>query len=145
MERTTFLEDYGIRTHRDGTPIELRRSGTAVTYEAADERAGETVALTTIPIESVDPAAQQQFEEHARALQRLRHINIVKLLDFGREGENFVCVSDYLQGTTLAAWVGQHGPMPPDRSEEHTSELQSPVHLVCRLLLEKKKKKENAE
>src|SRR5690348_18057515 len=27
------------------------------------------------------------------------------------------------------------------RSEEHTSELQSPVHLVCRLLLEKKKKK----
>src|SRR5690348_18487763 len=27
----------------------------------------------------------------------------------------------------------------PDRSEEHTSELQSPVHLVCRLLLEKKK------
>src|SRR5690348_18097087 len=30
-----------------------------------------------------------------------------------------------------------------DRSEEHTSELQSPVHLVCRLLLEKKKKKNN--
>src|SRR5690348_17682740 len=27
------------------------------------------------------------------------------------------------------------------RSEEHTSELQSPVHLVCRLLLEKKNKK----
>src|SRR6266581_7900219 len=42
------------------------------------------------------------------------------------------------------------GPSPPSRrrsrrrrgsrSEEHTSELQSPVHLVCRLLLEKKKK-----
>src|SRR5258708_22506363 len=29
----------------------------------------------------------------------------------------------------------------PGRSEEHTSELQSPDHLVCRLLLEKKKKK----
>src|SRR2546429_3772790 len=29
----------------------------------------------------------------------------------------------------------------PDRSEEHTSELQSRLHLVCRLLLEKKKKK----
>src|SRR5690348_18283187 len=29
------------------------------------------------------------------------------------------------------------------RSEEHTFELQSPVHLVCRLLLEKKKKTEN--
>src|SRR5207244_10523026 len=31
------------------------------------------------------------------------------------------------------------------RSEEHTSELQSPDHLVCRLLLEKKKKQENTE
>src|SRR5258708_24260620 len=30
------------------------------------------------------------------------------------------------------------------RSEEHTSELQSPDHLVCRLLLEKKKKKADA-
>src|SRR5690348_18118202 len=30
--------------------------------------------------------------------------------------------------------------IPDLRSEEHTSELQSPVHLVCRLLLEKKKK-----
>src|SRR2546426_5862894 len=30
---------------------------------------------------------------------------------------------------------------PPRRSEEHTSELQSPCNLVCRLLLEKKKKK----
>src|SRR5438552_9386023 len=30
------------------------------------------------------------------------------------------------------------------RSEEHTSELQSPDHLVCRLLLEKKKKTTNS-
>src|SRR5258708_20765434 len=32
-----------------------------------------------------------------------------------------------------------------DRSEEHTSELQSPDHLVCRLLLEKKKKHNTPE
>src|SRR5439155_7866576 len=31
---------------------------------------------------------------------------------------------------------------PHDRSEEHTSELQTRGHLVCRLLLEKKKKKQ---
>src|SRR2546422_5351719 len=31
-----------------------------------------------------------------------------------------------------------------ERSEEHTSELQSRLHLVCRLLLEKKKKNKNA-
>src|SRR3989454_8600620 len=31
----------------------------------------------------------------------------------------------------------------PGRSEEHTSELQSPCNLVCRLLLEKKKKRKH--
>src|SRR2546426_8241005 len=35
----------------------------------------------------------------------------------------------------------QRGEQPHLRSEEHTSELQSPCNLVCRLLLEKKKKK----
>src|SRR5256885_7383049 len=38
-----------------------------------------------------------------------------------------------IAGRTLAA-----PPEPPSRSEEHTSELQSPCNLVCRLLLEKK-------
>src|SRR2546422_1796081 len=33
----------------------------------------------------------------------------------------------------------------PPRSEEHTSELQSRLHLVCRLLLEKKKNKSNKQ
>src|SRR5690348_17784716 len=36
---------------------------------------------------------------------------------------------------------GKYTPPESMRSEEHTSELQSPVHLVCRLLLEKKKNK----
>src|SRR5947208_8598452 len=36
---------------------------------------------------------------------------------------------------------GRRRPPPAGRSEEHTSELQSPDHLVCRLLLEKKKTK----
>src|SRR5690606_41395668 len=50
------------------------------------------------------------------------------------------------------AWPGSrrpgHLPAPlpaPQRSEEHTSELQSRENLVCRLLLEKKKKKEAYE
>src|SRR6478735_11767283 len=52
--------------------------------------------------------------------------------------------------TLFRAWSGTgrnrpgraSAPVPrdPPRSEEHTSELQSPCNLVCRLLLEKKKK-----
>src|SRR3989449_7341641 len=36
-----------------------------------------------------------------------------------------------------------HARLQTNRSEEHTSELQSRLHLVCRLLLEKKKKTNN--
>src|SRR2546425_7832899 len=39
---------------------------------------------------------------------------------------------------TVRTWFLPHAPAP--RSEEHTSELQSLAYLVCRLLLEKKKK-----
>src|SRR5687768_17915464 len=40
-------------------------------------------------------------------------------------------------GIIVDTWYGINA----SRSEEHTSELQSRLHLVCRLLLEKKKKK----
>src|SRR3989449_7145315 len=46
------------------------------------------------------------------------------------------CVRLDLPASVVGAIVGQH----QERSEEHTSELQSRLHLVCRLLLEKKKK-----
>src|SRR5438876_2878509 len=49
--------------------------------------------------------------------------------------------------TPPAAATPPAGPVrsPATRSEEHMSELQSPVHLVCRLLLEKKKNVTNAQ
>src|SRR2546422_2702236 len=45
-----------------------------------------------------------------------------------------------LKGKYWSSWVTSARPFPMKRSEEHTSELQSRLHLVCRLLLEKKKK-----
>src|SRR5690348_18104394 len=50
-------------------------------------------------------------------------------------------VDGELVGRTTGPVVTQYE-IEPARSEEHTSELQSPVHLVCRLLLEKKNKTE---
>src|SRR5690606_41916240 len=52
---------------------------------------------------------------------------------------------DHLMPTSIEALIGQRladaRSRREDRSEEHTSELQSRENLVCRLLLEKKKKK----
>src|SRR5258708_17560018 len=59
------------------------------------------------------------------------------------------CSAAALLDWTIAARTFHRPPTRPNataypsgRSEEHTSELQSPDHLVCRLLLEKKKKKQ---
>src|SRR5690554_7316393 len=47
---------------------------------------------------------------------------------------------DFKEGyKVLTQFVRENGENVPPRSEEHTSELQSRPHLVCRLLLEKKK------
>src|SRR5438552_7326949 len=47
--------------------------------------------------------------------------------------------SEMAQARVDALVVHEEPMLIPYRSEEHTSELQSPDHLVCRLLLEKKK------
>src|SRR2546426_4170178 len=61
------------------------------------------------------------FRSHE--LERLQHV--VRLVELGQ--------------IVVAPVILHAGGFPP-RSEEHTSELQSPCNLVCRLLLEKKKK-----
>src|SRR5258708_8576939 len=45
--------------------------------------------------------------------------------------------ANFVKAVTAAGYMSAL--IPEERSEEHTSELQSPDHLVCRLLLEKKK------
>src|SRR5262245_63424556 len=65
-----------------------------------------------------------------------------------QDPRNFLSTSWFFPGSvhffifaiSLAMSGGSCGPRAKRRSEEHTSELQSLRHLVCRLLLEKKKK-----
>src|SRR5207253_3615910 len=76
------------------------------------------VALTIDDLESIDPWKPRVIKVYGTA----------EVLDHqGRFGPG-----KYLRVTPKTSWSF--------RSEEHTSELQSRGHLVCRLLLEKKKK-----
>src|SRR5256885_7205983 len=67
--------------------------------------------------------------------RRLRVFNLVDALeDVGERGAQLHAAP------APVADVQDAGRLLAERSEEHTSELQSPCNLVCRLLLEKKKK-----
>src|SRR5687768_17682289 len=61
----------------------------------------------------------------------------------GEIGRGLLLLAGFTDGDTedALAWMADKVVGHPRRSEEHTSELQSRLHLVCRLLLEKKKKK----
>src|SRR3989442_6646780 len=77
------------------------------------------------------------FRSHLAAGERAGHL----LEALGEPGEPAL---DPVERRAQVAAPEEHGDVLPDgevRSEEHTSELQSRPHLVCRLLLEKKKKK----
>src|SRR6476660_10500112 len=50
-----------------------------------------------------------------------------------------ICARTTTPSSRPRARASRSGACAPRRSEEHTSELQSPDHLVCRLLLEKTK------
>src|SRR5256885_11441873 len=90
----------------------------------------------------------ENIQEHSLRVAQIAHaLAIIKNRLFGGDvdPERTVALalyhdtSEVLTGD-LPAPVKEFNPDIKHRSEEHTSELQSPCNLVCRLLLEKKKK-----
>src|SRR2546422_7439433 len=83
-----------------------------------------------------DPAALRALDR--RGLQRLaEELRTFILESVSQTGGH---LSSNLGTVELTIALHHVFNTPHDRSEEHTSELQSRLHLVCRLLLEKKKK-----
>lgn len=105
---------YCVCIQEDGTPREISRLGSVVTYKAVDYRSGRPVALQVIPLTSVQESARSQFEEQARSAQKLDHTNIARVIAVGVEDEHIVFITEYLQGETAESWVVSHGPMSPD-------------------------------
>src|SRR5687768_16123887 len=133
-----------LRAHRHGPAGPVGRSGLAVgglvravaesrQPAPTHDRRGHILLTRSLPIKMTTEEAfikvlQMHGIEHA----------------FGIIGSAFMPVSDLFPKAGITFWDVAHetngGLMADGRSEEHTSELQSRLHLVCRLLLEKKKR-----
>src|SRR5690348_959284 len=109
---------------RLGRRLPLRRLGAS---------AGHDQVVSIGPRTHTNRTRAQSFGSDARAYDRVRPGYPPELID-DLVADRPRTALDVGCGTGKAARLVQA------RSEEHTSELQSPVHLVCRLLLEKKKK-----
>src|SRR2546422_9725602 len=131
-----------------------------VVYRARDRELDEVVALKALRPDrtTADPHAVERFRRELRLARRVSHPNVVRTHDIGEaSGYRFITM-EHVDGRSLADVLERAGRLPAAvtvalakqlsralasvhaRSEEHTSELQSRLHLVCRLLLEKKKK-----
>src|SRR5256885_7081167 len=78
------------------------------------------------------------FSQNLSSSHQLHHV-IPQAADFSRDGAGDTSTRKIILQALTAQGVATIG-----RSEEHTSELQSPCNLVCRLLLEKKKQHTNS-
>src|SRR5256885_5191138 len=85
-------------------------------------------------------------ERLTRALDKHTKYRILAFREWDRRAMQHELLGDTVQDQRAASepWVIAP-PGAAHRSEEHTSELQSPCNLVCRLLLEKKKKKKHQQ
>ncbi len=91
---------------------ELARGGMGVVYEARHPGTGEGVAVKALPaMMADDPVAVTRFEREAAALRRIRHPNLVRLLDAGvQDGAPFL-VMELLEGETLERRLARRGPL----------------------------------
>ena len=79
-------------------------------YLGRDLRTNVVVAVKILhPQHVADPTILKRFRAEAELAHRIHHPNVVQVLDFGREGEQFFLVLEYVQGHTLAEIIQQQG------------------------------------
>ena len=78
---------------------------------------GRACALKMLKRElTYDPKFGRRFTDEARSLARLSHPNIVRMIEFFREGEDYFIALDYIDGMSLADMIDRGGAMPEGRA-----------------------------
>jgi serine/threonine protein kinase len=91
----------------------LGTGGMGTVYRAKDTRSGQTVAVKLLhPHLASDPEYVRRFKREARIARELNSPNIVRVLDFGQDGDNQYIVMEYVEGQTLGQLIQKQGPLP---------------------------------
>src|SRR5687768_17822255 len=94
-------------------------------YRAIDSVIGRTVAIKVMnPEVARDKGHRERFLREAQSAGSLQHPNVVTIYDLGEVDGHLFIAMEFLHGADLEKLMAG-----PERSEEHTSELQSRLHL----------------
>ncbi len=84
--------------------------GMATVYRGLDEVLGRTVAIKTmLPQYAADPSFAARFKQEAQAAAALQSPYIVGVYDWGKDGDTYYIVMEYLRGTDLKTGIKRHG------------------------------------
>jgi WD40 repeat protein len=110
---------------RAGVPVELAehprycvldvlgQGGMGAVYRAEHKLMQRPVALKVIRGDLVNrPGMIERFRREGQAAAQLSHPNIVTAYDAEQAGSVHFLVMEFVEGTTLARWVTEHGPLP---------------------------------
>ncbi|MEV4744245.1 serine/threonine-protein kinase [Streptomyces sp. NPDC049555] len=97
----------------------LGRGGMGEVWSGRDRTLHRSVAVKLLhPDDDVRPELVRRFEREAVAAAQMNHPNIVALYDRGTYGHLQFLVMEHVQGTNLAQYLHQHGPLGLDRALE---------------------------
>ena len=84
--------------------------GMATVYRGLDNVLGRTVAIKTmLPQYAADPSFAARFKQEAQAAAALQSPYIVGVYDWGKDGDTYYIVMEYLRGTDLKSGIRKHG------------------------------------
>lgn len=95
----------------------LGEGGMGMVYKARQPQLDRFVALKILsPVLSQDPAFAERFSREARALAKLNHPNIVAIYDFGKAGDFYFFVMEYVDGMNLRQLVQAQKRIQPEEA-----------------------------
>ncbi len=95
----------------------LGQGGMGMVYKARQPQLERLVALKILSPElSRDPAFPERFTREARALARLNHPNIVGIYDFGKAGDFYYLIMEYVDGLNLWQMEQARKPLAPEQA-----------------------------
>lgn len=100
-----FGRDEPVRLGRLELVGRVGAGGMGEVFTARDAELGRLVAVKLIRPDSDGTDAAARFAREARSMARLTHPNVVRIYDVGRFGSRVYITMEYVQGTTLLAWL----------------------------------------